>query len=114
MTPVLGNGHYVDSLPLFGGLSIWEANPRIVQALRDAGTLLRVQRYKHPYMHCWRHKTPIIYRATNQWFAGMDVTPLDGGSSLRERACLLYKSDAADEMRGVGLGGRRSIKKKTS
>ena len=86
LTPVLGDGHYVDSLPLFGGLSIWEANPRIVQALRDAGTLLRVQRYKHPYMHCWRHKTPIIYRATNQWFAGMDVTPLDGGSSLRERA----------------------------
>jgi isoleucyl-tRNA synthetase len=86
LTPVLGDGRYVDSLALFGGLSIWDANPRIVEALREAGNLLRVQRYKHPYMHCWRHKTPIIYRATNQWFAGMDITPADGSSSLRERA----------------------------
>ena len=37
-------------------------------------------------MHCWRHKTPIIYRATSQWFAGMDVTPSDGGPTLRESA----------------------------
>jgi len=86
LTPVLGDGRYVDSLALFGGLSIWDANPRIVEALREAGNLLRVQRYEHPYMHCWRHKTPIIYRATNQWFAGMDITPADGSSSLRERA----------------------------
>jgi isoleucyl-tRNA synthetase len=86
LTPVLGDGRYVDSLALFGGLSIWDANPRIVEALREAGNLLRVQRYKHPYMHCWRHKTPIIYRATNQWFAGMDITPADGSSSLRKRA----------------------------
>ena len=40
----------------------------------------------HSYMHCWRHKTPIIYRATSQWFAGMDITPRDGGPSLRARA----------------------------
>jgi len=86
LNPVMGDGRYVSSLPLFGGLSIWDANPQIVQALRDAGTLLRVVKHKHPYMHCWRHKTPVIYRATSQWFAGMDTTPKDGSSTLRERA----------------------------
>lgn len=45
-----------------------------------------VQKLSHSYMHCWRHKTPVIYRATSQWFAGMDVKPRDGGPSLRESA----------------------------
>jgi len=86
LTPVLGDGRFADTLPLFGGLTIWDANPRIVEALREAGNLLCVQPYLHPYMHCWRHKSPIIYRATNQWFAGMDIRPADGSRSLRERA----------------------------
>ncbi|WP_087691390.1 isoleucine--tRNA ligase [Pandoraea sp. PE-S2R-1] len=88
--PVLGDGRYQDSLPLFGGQSIWDANPHIVDALREAGTLFHSFKYTHSYMHCWRHKTPIIYRATNQWFAGMDVTPVEGapgdGKTLREIA----------------------------
>ncbi len=75
LNPVLGNGRYVESLALFGGLSIWEANPRIVEKLRDTGTLLHAEKFTHSYMHCWRHKTPIIYRATTQWFAGMDDVP---------------------------------------
>ncbi|WP_027817513.1 isoleucine--tRNA ligase [Paraburkholderia bannensis] len=86
ISPVMGDGRYVESLPLFGGLSIWDANPKIVDALDAAGTLLRSEKYLHSYMHCWRHKTPIIYRATSQWFAGMDVTPKDGGKTLRETA----------------------------
>ena len=86
INPVMGDGRYAESLPLFGGLQIWEANARIVEALQKAGTLLHVEKHTHSYMHCWRHKTPIIYRATSQWFAGMDVTPHDGGPSLRETA----------------------------
>jgi isoleucyl-tRNA synthetase len=86
INPVMGDGRYVDSLPLFGGLSIWDANPKIVEALTAAGTLMHVEKHKHSYMHCWRHKTPIIYRATNQWFAGMDATPAEGGPTLRESA----------------------------
>jgi len=86
INPVMGDGRYASSLPLFGGLSIWDANPRIVDALREAGSLLHVEKYAHSYMHCWRHKTPIIYRATSQWFAGMDVKPADGGPTLRESA----------------------------
>ena len=86
INPVMGDGKYVPSLPGFGGLSIWEANPKIVEALSAAGTLLKQEPHSHSYMHCWRHKTPIIYRATSQWFAGMDVEPKDGGATLRQSA----------------------------
>jgi isoleucyl-tRNA synthetase len=86
INPVMGDGRYIESLPLFGGLSIWAANPKVVEALKSAGSLLASENYTHSYMHCWRHKTPIIYRATSQWFAGMDVVPKDGGATLRETA----------------------------
>ncbi len=86
LNPVKGDGHYADSLPLFGGHSIWKANPIIVEALKLAGTLLKVETLKHSYMHCWRHKTPVIYRATSQWFAGMDRKPSEGDATLREMA----------------------------
>jgi len=86
INPVLGDGRYADSLPAFGGQGIWDANPRIVEALRAAGTLMHTEKHTHSYMHCWRHKTPVIYRATSQWFAGMDVAPRDGGPTLRESA----------------------------
>src|SRR6195952_5090493 len=86
INPVMGDGRYIESLPLFGGLSIWEANDQVVEALRGAHTLLKTEKYKHSYMHCWRHKTPIIYRATSQWFAGMDVKPNDSAKTLRETA----------------------------
>ncbi|WP_186140695.1 isoleucine--tRNA ligase [Burkholderia gladioli] len=86
INPVMGDGRYIESLPLFGGLPIWDANPKVVEALQAAGTLLRSEKYTHSYMHCWRHKSPIIYRATSQWFAGMDTQPNDGGRTLREVA----------------------------
>ncbi len=75
LTPVMGDGRYASSLPLFGGLSIWRANPKIVEALAERGALLAHVSYAHSYMHCWRHKTPVILRATTQWFAGMDQVP---------------------------------------
>ncbi len=73
--PVQGDGRYADGLPFFGGLRIWDANPRIVDKLQESGALFHAERFTHSYMHCWRHKTPIIYRATTQWFAGMDDVP---------------------------------------
>ncbi|MFA5664636.1 isoleucine--tRNA ligase [Castellaniella sp.] len=85
LNPVMGNGHYAQTLPLFGGQLIWEANPHIVQALEAAGSLVHARPHEHSYMHCWRHKTPVIYRATSQWFAGMDITPKEG-PALREMA----------------------------
>ncbi|MEX3557202.1 MAG: isoleucine--tRNA ligase [Burkholderia sp.] len=86
INPVMGDGRYIESLPLFGGLPIWDANPKVVEALEASGILLRREKYTHSYMHCWRHKSPIIYRATSQWFAGMDTKPNDSGRTLREVA----------------------------
>ncbi|QAU22916.1 isoleucine--tRNA ligase [Dyella sp. M7H15-1] len=86
LNPVMGNGVYASWLPLFGGMFLWKANPKIVEALDQAGSLLHQHKHPHSYMHCWRHKSPIIYRATSQWFAGMDITPKDGGKTLREAA----------------------------
>jgi len=81
----MGDGHYAESRPLFGGMMIWKANPVSVQALEEAGSLLHTEPLAHSYMDCWRHKTPVIYRATSQWFAGMDRQPVSG-KTLRETA----------------------------
>jgi isoleucyl-tRNA synthetase len=86
LTPVMGDGRFASTLPLFGGMTIWEASKPICAALREAGALFEVKMFDHSYMHCWRHKTPIVYRATSQWFASMDNKPKDGGPSLRETA----------------------------
>src|SRR5688500_489487 len=84
LTPVMGDGRFASSLPLFGGLPSWEANGRIVKELEARGALLHHEIHQHSYMHCWRHKTPVILRATVQWFASMDKKV--GGESLRETA----------------------------
>jgi isoleucyl-tRNA synthetase len=75
LAPVQGDGKYAAALPLFGGLMIWKANPLIVQQIEQRGMLFAHKAELHSYMHCWRHKTPIILRATTQWFAGMDAVP---------------------------------------
>jgi isoleucyl-tRNA synthetase len=75
LTPVQGDGHFAQSLPLFGGLMIWDANLEIVAELERRGMLFAREDHVHSYMHCWRHKTPVILRATVQWFAGMDAVP---------------------------------------
>ena len=72
LNPVQGNGVYEAGLPLFGGTHIWKAQPAIVEALRAAGRLLASSSLQHSYPHCWRHKTPVIYRAAAQWFVRMD------------------------------------------
>ncbi|MDI3383132.1 isoleucine--tRNA ligase [Xenophilus aerolatus] len=72
LNPVQGNGSYAADFPLFGGQNIWKAVPHIIEALRDAGRLLTTETISHSYPHCWRHKTPVIYRAAAQWFIRMD------------------------------------------
>lgn len=77
LNPVQGDGVYASWLPLFGGLHIWKAQPVIVEKLKEAGALLYYGTQVHSYMHCWRHKTPLIYRATSQWFIRMDKSTDD-------------------------------------
>ncbi len=78
LNPVQGNGVYATDLPLFGGLHIWKAVPVVLEALKNANRLLATSRITHSYPHCWRHKTPVIYRAASQWFIRMDKA--DAGS----------------------------------
>jgi isoleucyl-tRNA synthetase len=72
LNPVQGNGRYVDDLPFFGGLNIWKAAPLVIDKLREHGRLFATSDILHSYPHCWRHKTPVIYRAAAQWFIRMD------------------------------------------
>ncbi|MBB5206166.1 isoleucyl-tRNA synthetase [Inhella inkyongensis] len=73
LNPVQGDGRYAEDLPLFGGQNIWKACPVIIETLRAADRLLATSTITHSYPHCWRHKTPVIYRAASQWFIRMDA-----------------------------------------
>jgi len=75
-----GNGVYLPTSPLFPGVHIYKANPQIIEALGAAGRLWAHQPIRHSYPHCWRHKTPIIFRATPQWFISMDQQNLRQGA----------------------------------
>ena len=70
--PVNAEGKYISETPRVAGMRVWEANPVILQWLEETGNLLASSKIEHSYAHCWRHKTPLIYRATGQWFVGMD------------------------------------------
>ena len=72
LNPVQGGGSYAADFPLFGGMDIWKAAPVVTQTLADAGRLMATAPLDHSYPHCWRHKSPVIYRAASQWFVRMD------------------------------------------
>nr|WP_269450945.1 isoleucine--tRNA ligase [Stenotrophomonas sp. MMGLT7] len=81
INPVDGRGVYLPTTPPAGdtvlaGLHIWKANDVLVEVLRGNGTLLAYARIEHSYPHCWRHKTPVAFRATPQWFISMDQNHL--------------------------------------
>ena len=83
--PVGDDGRFFANIPLVGGQLVWDANATVITELERRGHLLRKARVGHSYPHCWRHKTPIIFRATMQWFVGMDIKAPDG-RTLRETA----------------------------
>jgi isoleucyl-tRNA synthetase len=86
LNPVMGNGVYASTLPLFGGMYIWKAQAEIVKTIEAAGALFHSNDFKHSYPHCWRHKTPTVFRATAQWFVGMDLAAKGETKTLRELA----------------------------
>ena len=89
--PVDDDGRFFQKTPLVGGLTVWQANDVVIQALKDHERLLRSESYKHSYPHCWRHKSPLIFRATRQWFIGMD---LGSGRGLRQVASAAVEATA--------------------
>jgi isoleucyl-tRNA synthetase len=74
--PVGGDGRFLPSTPLFAGEGVFDANAHVIEVLREHGRLLKGEPYHHAYPHCWRHKTPVIFRATPQWFISMDQAGL--------------------------------------
>lgn len=89
-SPVGGDGKFISATPLVGDLFVWKANDIIIDALRTSQHLLHMEKIEHSYPHCWRHKTPIIFRSTPQWFIGMNAIHRASSSqtsiSLRELA----------------------------
>ncbi|MBN6710135.1 isoleucine--tRNA ligase [Haemophilus haemoglobinophilus] len=73
---VANDGKFISSTPFFAGKGVFEANDLVLEKLKETGALLKLERIKHSYPHCWRHKTPIIFRATPQWFIGMETQGL--------------------------------------
>ncbi len=74
--PVDGNGVFLPSTPIFAGEHVFSANEHVLEVLKDEGKLLHHEAMLHSYPHCWRHKTPIIFRATPQWFVSMEQNQL--------------------------------------
>jgi isoleucyl-tRNA synthetase len=97
--PVGNDGRFVPGTPLFEGQFVMKANPEVIQVLRDRGMLLNDESMPHSYPHCWRHKTPVIFRATPQWFISMDQ------KELRQQAL-----KAIDDVKWIPDWGEARIK----
>ena len=74
--PIGPAGHFLDSVELFGGLRVFDANPRVEEALKQRGRLWHREAFSHQYPHCWRCHHPVIFLATSQWFIRMDGDPV--------------------------------------
>ena len=76
--PVSPDGHFLETVEIFGGQRVFDANPRIEEALKARGRLWHRQSISHQYPHCWRCHHPVIFLATSQWFIRMDGEPVIG------------------------------------
>ncbi len=94
--PVAGNGCFVPGTPLFEGEHVFKANPHVIEVLEEHGALIRSAKFTHSYPVCWRHKTPIIFRATPQWFISMQQ------NGLRDTAMAEIQKVALDPRLGPG------------
>jgi isoleucyl-tRNA synthetase len=74
--PVGGDGRFLAATPIFAGEKVFDANKHVVEVLGEHGALLHHEPFRHSYPHCWRHKTPVIFRATPQWFISMEQAGL--------------------------------------
>ena len=85
--PVDNSGRYMSDVEHWAGEQIFDANPKIVEFLRETGALLYTEKYAHRYPHCWRCKNPVVFRATPQWFISMDEVAGDANAEgLRQSA----------------------------
>ncbi|MBA2304743.1 MAG: isoleucine--tRNA ligase, partial [Acidobacteria bacterium] len=103
--PVGPGGQFLDSVELFAGQRVFEANPRIEEALKERGRLWHRSDFQHSYPHCWRCHNPVIFLATSQWFIRMDGDPVIHGKTLRQAGL-----DAVDrDVKWIPAWGRDRI-----
>ncbi len=86
-SPMNDRGEFLSEVEYFSGLNVWNANPKVIEKLTELGNLLASEEISHSYPHCWRCKEPVIFRATTQWFVGMDE------NDLRKQALKAIRND---------------------
>jgi isoleucyl-tRNA synthetase len=96
--PVGPGGHFLEDVELFGGQRVFDANPKIEEALAARSRLWHRETFEHSYPHCWRCHNPVIFLATSQWFVSMD------SSGLREKAL-----DAVHHVKWVPAWGEERL-----
>ena len=102
--PVNAQGCFISELPRLAGMHVFkQGNDAIIEWLKENDRLLKHDKIEHSYAHCWRHKTPLIYRATSQWFIGMDKVGTNG-TTLRNNAL-----KAVDDTEFVPAWGRARL-----
>ena len=104
--PVDNAGRFTNEVAHFAGMSVFEANPKIVEFMRDRSVLLFSENYDHRYPHCWRCKNPVIFRATPQWFISMDhggEEPVEKDEDDRDRSNFTSNIVGGDTLDGQSL-----------
>jgi isoleucyl-tRNA synthetase len=108
--PVDAGGHFLETVGLFGGQRVFDANPNVEEALAARGRLWHRQAFEHQYPHCWRCHNPVIFLATSQWFVGMDGDPAITGADGRTRTLREAAQHAIDhEVTWIPAWGRDRI-----
>lgn len=102
--PVGGNGKFLASTQFFAGMNVFDANPQVIAVLQEYSNLIQADTIQHSYPHCWRHKIPLIFRATEQWFISMDVVG-ENKKNLRHLA-----EEAIKKVDWIPAQGENSIK----
>ena len=84
--PIGPAGHFLDNVELFGGQRVFDADPKVAEALKERGRLWHRESFSHQYPHCWRCHNPVIFLATSQWFIDLDGKPVVDGKTVRQAA----------------------------
>ncbi len=97
--PVGPDGRFVAGTQFFEGLQVFDANAKIIETLAETERLIHHESYRHSYPHCWRHKSPVIFRATPQWFLSMEKRGCAATRSPRSRPCAGCRAGASSASR---------------
>ena len=108
--PVGPGGHFLEDVGLFAGLRVFDANPKVEEALHERARLWHRESFEHQYPHCWRCHNPVIFLATSQWFVRMDGEPVIAGEDGQRRTLRQAAQHAIDhQVRWIPSWGRDRI-----